>query len=286
LTEIDELLTSLNLLQIGPTRFEGTHPPGRATRVFGGQILAQGLRAAALTVDGRLPHSLHLYFLRPAHTHRPLSFEVEVIRDGRSFSARQVTVSQDNQRLSTILLLFSAPGTNPYPASRQGTPISPPESLLSVPERLAAYSHEHDGWWVRRRPIELRPVGLTPREALDAENLKIGEAGKKAWLRADGTLPTDPILHACVLAYASDMTLLEPLLVHRKTNPLGPGTIASLDHALWFHQIPNINEWHLYEKAVTGEVATGGICSGRFYTRDGVLVASTRQEGYLTQTQR
>lgn len=283
MTEIDELLTSLNLLQTGTTRFEGSHPPGRATRVFGGQILAQALRAAALTVDGRLPHSLHLYFLRPAHTHRPLSFEVEVVRDGRSFSARQVTVSQDNRELSTILLLFSAPRTPPHPAPRRETSVSPPESLPSTPERLAGYSDEYDGWWVRRRPIELRPVGLTPREALDSGNLDIGDAGQEAWLRADGALPMDPILHACVLAYASDMTLLEPLLVQRKTNPLGPGSIASLDHALWFHQIPNLNEWHLYVKEVTAEIASGGLCSGRFYTSDGILVASTRQEGYLTE---
>lgn len=152
---------------------------------------------------------------------------------------------------------------------------------MTAPQRLARYAGEHEGWWVRQRPFELRPGDLTPREAMDASDAGYGDAGRWAWLRADGAVSDDPILNACMLAYASDMTLLEPLLVRRKVTPLGPGSVASLDHAMWFHQTPFVGDWLLYEKRVVGESATRGLCLGHFYTADGELAATAIQEGYI-----
>lgn len=291
---VAELLDLLDLREVDSQVFEGAHSPISRSRVFGGQLLAQGLRAAAFTMTStRLPHSLHAYFVRPAHPGSALRFEVESIRDGASISVRRVGVWQDDHELCTMTASFAAPdAASPQPVRRHAASSPPgPEGLLSAPQRLAPYADEHDGWWVRRRPFELRPGHLTPREALDVadtgtgdagtDGAGTGDAGRWAWLRADGPVPEDPILNACMLAYASDMTLLEPLLVRRKVTPLGPGSVASLDHAMWFHQTPDVGEWLLYEKRVLGESATRGLCLGHFYTCDGALIATAIQEGYV-----
>jgi acyl-CoA thioesterase-2 len=281
---VAELLELLDLREVDAHVFEGAHSPISRSRVFGGQLLAQGLRAAALTTpSGRLPHSLHAYFVRAAHPGSPLRFEVDPIRDGASISARRVGVWQDGHELCTMTTSFAVPDTgSPQMVLRHAGSSPPgPEGLLTAPQRLAPYADEHDGWWVRRRPFELRPGDQTPREALDSTDPGPGDAGRWAWLRADGPVPDDPTVNACMLAYASDMTLLEPLLVRRKSTPLGPGSVASLDHAMWFHQTPAVGEWTLYEKRVVGESATRGLCLGHFYTASGVLVATAIQEGYV-----
>ncbi|MGV9947878.1 acyl-CoA thioesterase [Rhodococcus aetherivorans] len=286
---VDELLKLLDLHAVGPNRFEGSHSPVSRGRVFGGQLLAQGVRAAALTTTpDRIPHSLHAYFARPAHPTSALTFEVELIRDGASLSARRVSIRQDDHELCTMTVSFTVADMPPQQQTLSDVVAQPlrPDKLLTAPQRLAPYADEHDGWWVRRRPFELRPSDLTPREALDAVPSQTVHAGRLAWLRADGPVPEDPILNACMLAYASDMTLLEPLLVHRRVTPLGPGSVASLDHAMWFHQTPNVGEWLLYEKRVLGESNTRGLCLGHFYTSDGVLVATTIQEGYIRAPRR
>lgn len=287
---VAELLALLDLREVDTYLFEGAHSPLSRNRVFGGQLLAQGLRAASLTTpSGRLPHSLHAYFVRPAHPGSPLRFEVHSLRDGASISVRRIGVWQDGHELCTLTASFAGPDAGaPQPIVPHA--ISPsvpgPEGLLTAPQRLATYAEEHDGWWVRQRPFELRPGDLTPREALDSTDSQSGDAGRWAWLRTDGPVPPDPILNACMLAYASDMTLLEPLLVRRRTTPLGPGSVASLDHAMWFHQTPAVDRWNLYEKRVVGESDTRGLCLGHFYTASGILVATAIQEGYIRDPKR
>ncbi|OZD59770.1 hypothetical protein CH263_22485 [Rhodococcus sp. 06-1059B-a] len=283
---VTELLDLLDLREVGTGLFEGAHSPITRSRVFGGQLLAQGLRAAALTAPpGRLPYSLHAGFIRPAHPGSVLRYAVEQIRDGGSISVRRVAVWQDDFEVCTLTASLADPddphdAASPQPHPRGLCSVPAPEGLLTDAQRLQPYAHEHDGWWVRRRPFELRPGHLTPREALDAPDSAGGEAGRWAWLRADGLVPEDPIMHACMLAYASDMTLLEPFLVDRMITPLGPGSVASLDHAMWFHQTPAVDEWLLYDKCLIGDSATRGLCLGHFYSDDGALVATVIQQGY------
>lgn len=283
---VTELLELLDLREVDTGVFEGAHSPVTRSRVFGGQLLAQGLRAAALTTPAdRLPHSMHAGFVRPAHPESALQYVVERLRDGRSISVRRVAVWQDDHEVCIMTASFSGPDAPPVTSSPRPLPphasaAPAPEELLTDAQRLQPYADEHDGWWVRRRPFELRPGDLTPREALDAPRSAGGEAGRWAWLRADGPVPDDPVVHTCMLAYASDMTLLEPFLVDRRMTPLGPGSIASLDHAMWFHRRPAVDEWLLYDKSLIGDSATRGLCLGHFYTADGLLVATAIQEGY------
>ena len=231
---------------------------------------------------GRLPHSLHGYFIRPGHCRTPIDYEVSRLRDGGSLSVRRVSAVQDGEVICEITCSFAEPWEAVSPRW-EAPPVEAPDELPDTAARLESYADELEGWWVRERPFDMRPLDPPPRAALDElDDAEITDPVSRLWLRADGPVPDDPLLHTCLLAYASDMTLLEPVLVARRTTTLGPGSVASLDHAMWFHRTPDIANWHLYDRRMVGEAARRGLASGRLFTRAGDLVATVHQEGYLS----
>ncbi|GAA1653382.1 acyl-CoA thioesterase II [Georgenia ruanii] len=262
--------------------FRGSQPQASPPRVFGGQVLAQALRAAGRTVPvRRLPHSLHAYFIRPGHCRAPIVYDVARLRDGGSLSVRRISAIQDGETICEMTSSFAEPEES-GPSRWTAPVVRGPEELPDVAARLERYADELDGWWVRERPFDLRPVDPPPRAALDElDDADVVDPVIRLWLRADGPVPDDALLQTCLIAYVSDMTLLEPVLVARRTTTLGPGSVASLDHAMWFHRPPDLSDWHLYDKRMVGEAARRGLAAGRMFNRAGDLVATVNQEGYL-----
>lgn len=263
----------------GEPRFEGTTPRQVGGRVFGGQVLGQSLAAAARTVDdGRPVHSLHGYFIRPGDARRPITFTVEDLRDGRSFSVRRVLASQEGEAILAMTCSFQDPaeGLDHQVAMPEGVPA--PEDLPSTADILGHIKHpmaEESAW---HRPFDIRHV--TPALYLDppAE----AESVNMVWMRTFTPLADDPRLHVAALAYASDYTLLEPVLRrHRLVWTQPDMSIASLDHAMWFHRPARVDEWLLYVQDSPSAQGARGLGRGHVFTRDGVLVATVAQEGML-----
>jgi acyl-CoA thioesterase-2 len=246
--------------------------------VFGGQVAAQALVAAGRTVGPDRPvHSLHAYFLLPGDTSVPIDYTVQRLRDGRSFGARQVLASQRGQTIFTMSASFQRPAEGLE--HRPEMPDAPdPESLPRLAERVSPYRDRTPAWWAMPTAIDLRftddPPMLghaTPREPR-----------QRVWLRANGTLPDDPALHACVLAYASDMSLLgSVLLPHGADYQPGEIAMASLDHAMWFHRPVRADRWLLCAQESPTSSGARGFTQARIYTRDGDLAVSVNQEGMV-----
>jgi acyl-CoA thioesterase-2 len=250
--------------------------------VFGGQVIGQALVAACRTVEGRKPHSLHGYFLLAGDPSTPIVYEVDRIRDGRSFATRRVVAIQHGRAIFTLSASFHAEETGfDHRAAMPAVPM--PEDLPSdeefrtrilpsMPDAVRAY-------FQRERPIELRPVQLERYRS--AEPL---DPVFQVWIRATGALPDDPVLHQCVLAYASDMTLLDAALIaHGRTVFERSIQAASLDHALWFHRPFRADEWLLYAQDSPSASGGRGFSRGSIFTREGVLVASVAQEGLIRE---
>ncbi len=261
--------------------FQGRSQPMPHGRVFGGQVLAQCVMAAGHTVEGgsttRLIHSLHGYFLRPGDSERPIRFTVEAMRDGRSFSARRVHAVQDDRILLSMITSFQdeADGLD-HQDAMPDTP--PPEELPRDADLLADHDDGRTSSFARRRAIDLRHVDGQIWTGPSRDRA----ARQRVWLRAVGALPDDPLVHAAVLAYASDFSLLESVLrrhgVSWSDERLRP---ASLDHAMWFHRRPRADEWVLYEQVSPSAQSGRGLGLGRMFARDGTLVATVGQEGML-----
>jgi acyl-CoA thioesterase II len=277
---IQEVLDLLNLEKIEENIFRGASPKDRVQRVFGGQVLGQALVAAARTVEGRLCHSLHAYFLRAGDPKVPILYEVDRSRDGASFTARRVVAIQHGRQIFNLAASFQLdePGYEhefPMPA------VPAPETLPTEEELRAKVidrlPEEVRAWFSRPRPIETRPVD--PREYFSPDKRPPHEM---LWIRATGALPDDLPLHQCVLAYASDMSLLDTGLL-----PHGIGwfdnkvQMASLDHAMWFHRPFRVDEWLLYVQDSPSASGARSFNRGLMYTRDGKLVASVAQEGLM-----
>src|SRR6185295_2420925 len=266
--------------------FRGRTPKEDRVRVFGGQVAAQALVAAGRTVDQGIVHSLHAYFLRPGDPSIPIVYQVDRIRDGRSFTTRRVVAIQHGDAIFNLAASFQVPEEGlEHQAPMPDAPD--PESLPTFKERvepvLAVAPPELRRWLVRERPIDVRHV--TPGNQLRPEPRPPHQL---VWIRADGTLPDGPLLlHQCVVAYASDMTLMDTAtLPHAVTWWDDSFQMASLDHALWFHRAFRADEWLLYvqESPVAG--GSRGFTTGRLYTRDGTLVASVAQEGLIRRRRR
>lgn len=268
--------------------FAGRSQPMPHGRVFGGQVLAQCLVAAGRTVEPvaagpaetdpppRPIHSMHGYFLRPGDANRPLRFLVERMRDGRSFSARRVHAVQDGRILMSIIMSFQEPAEG---LSHQiGMPVAPPpDTLRSDREILEKVPHPVAQATARRRPVELRHV-----EPLLLSSGEPGADQQSVWLRLARELPQDPLLHAAVLAYASDYVVLEPIL---RRHGLGWGDPrlrpASLDHSMWFHRPARIDEWVLYTQSSPSAQSGRGLGLGHMFSADGALLATVGQEGMV-----
>ncbi len=277
---LDDLLAILDLEPLERNLFRGRSPQVGWQRVFGGQVIGQALVAAARTVEGRPAHSLHGYFLLPGDPKVPIIYEVDRIRDGRSFTTRRVVAIQHGQAIFSMSASFHAeePG---FDHAAPMPDLPGPESLPSeadikrgvmplMPDPVRAY-------YERERPIELRPVEYTrytdPKPMEPRFNL---------WLRATGRLPDDPAVHQAVLAYASDMTLLDSSLVpHGRTVFERSIQAASLDHALWFHRPFRADDWLLYAQDSPSASGARGFSRGLIHARDGTLIASVAQEGLI-----
>jgi acyl-CoA thioesterase-2 len=281
---IETLLTTLDLEPLEVNLFRGRSPQVAWQRVFGGQVVGQALVAACRTVDvtARPPHSLHAYFLLPGDPKVPIIYDVDRIRDGKSFTTRRVIAIQHGQPIFSMAVSFH--GAEPGPSHQAQMPDVPtPEELPSeaeIKERIMpAMPDPVRRYYERERPIELRPVEY-------GRYLGKPVAGRRfnVWIRATGRLPDEPAIHQCVLAYASDMTLLDTALI-----PIGRSVFdksimaASLDHALWLHRPFRADEWLLYAQDSPNLAGARGFSRGLIFARDGTLVASVVQEGLLRE---
>lgn len=282
---LDQVLDLLDLEQIEVDIFRGRSPEGeRRQRVFGGQVAGQALVAAGRTVpEDRPVHSLHAYFIRPGDPTVPLIYLVERVRDGRSFTTRRVTTIQHGKTIFTLSASFhrDEPGVehaDPMPD------VPPADAIATTAERMEKLLGPSVREWYDGNPIDIRHIGPLSFEAERDPSLRTTR--NMVWLRVDGDLPDDPLLHVCLMTYASDMTLLDSvLLAHGLSWADGRTTGASLDHAMWFHGPFRADRWLLY--AQDSPVARGsrGLARGEVYTSDGDLVVSVVQEG-LVRTSR
>ncbi|MEM9038458.1 MAG: acyl-CoA thioesterase II [Actinomycetota bacterium] len=282
---LDDLVALLDLEPIEVNIFRGSSTDEDRVRVFGGQVAGQALIAAARTVDepGRLVHSLHAYFLRPGDPKRPILYEVDRIRDGRSFATRRVVAIQHGKAIFNLQASFhDEEHGGPDHQIVMDADLTPAVELPDFHTRMAPHAERIGDWYHRPRPIDLRYVDGDPftrrgGEAKDTQHV---------WLRANGRLPDDPVLHACLLTYASDMTLLDTTLL-----PFGlawdhPGLqMASLDHAMWFHRPFRLDEWLLYQQRAISPNDARGLAGGAIFTADGRLAVSVVQEGLARFTQ-
>jgi acyl-CoA thioesterase-2 len=282
-SDVDGLVRLLDLEQIEEGIFRGVSPESRLQRVFGGQVAGQALVAAGRTVDDdRHVHSLHSYFIRPGDPSVPIVYEVDRVRDGRSFSTRRTVAIQHGKPIFTLSASFQLeqPGIE-HAADMPDTPD--PETLPRFEERIAGVPGVSEFFLSRPRPIDMRHVDPPPWEQ---RALGPRAGAHRVWMRADGTLPDDPLLHVCVLTFASDMTLLDSVLVH---HGLAPGidrlSMASLDHAMWFQRPFRADDWLLYATKSPSASGSRGLATGRFFTQDGRHVASVVQEGMIRQVQ-
>jgi len=279
-TPIEQLIALLDLDPIEVNIFRGVSPKDRSQRVFGGQVLGQALVAATRTVDGRFCHSLHAYFLVPGDPRVPILYEVDRSRDGKSFSSRRVVAIQHGRQIFHMSVSFQV--EEPGLEHQIDAPRAPrPESLPSeddvrrhVADKVPEAYRDH---FLRQRPIELRAVDKS-----DIINPGKRPPHQSVWVKATGPLPDDTALHQCVLAYASDMTLLDTSLL-----PHGIGwfedrvQMASIDHAMWFHRPFRADQWLLYVQDSPIGYGARGFNRGLIYSEDGKLVASVAQEGLM-----
>jgi len=277
---IETLLSILDLEPLERDLFRGLSPQVGWQRVFGGQVIGQALVAAARTVEGRSAHSLHAYFMRPGDPAVPIIYDVDRIRDGKSFATRRVVAIQHGEAIFSMSASFQVEEAG-LDHQIKMPEVPPPEQLPSEAELIAAYLHNAPEavrrYWQRPRPIELRPVDL--RHYLSRDPL---EPSQNVWVRATGPLPDDPDIHCCVLAYASDMTLLDTSLFAHGRSIFDPDLQpASLDHALWFHRPFRADEWLLYAEDSPSASGARGFTRGSLFSRDGRLVASVAQEGLI-----
>ena len=278
---IQDLLAILDLERIESDIFRGHSPQVGWQRVFGGLVISQALVAAARTVEGKIPHSLHAYFILPGDPSVPIVYEVDRIRDGRSFATRRVVAFQHGNAIFSLSASFQVEEKGLEHSFEM--PAAPdPDSLPSVSALIAQFGHlmpeSVRSYFSRERPIELRPVDLT-RYMSGGTNLP---PTQKIWVRAAAPLPDDPAIHRAVLAYLSDMTLLDTALIPHGKSVFSKSIVAaSLDHALWFHRPFRADEWLLYVQDSPNSGGGRGLTRGLLYARNGALVASVAQEGLM-----
>jgi acyl-CoA thioesterase II len=275
---LSQLLDTFDLEQVNADFFVGNQIDEINHHIVGGHIAAQALMAASRTVSDRLPHSMHLYFLRRGDARYPVDFEVVALHDGGTFSARRVTARQFGAVLLEGIASFSAPVES---HTYQPTPpnLPPPEALPTLTEQLSDYASERNGWWVRQQPVEMRYVDPPARLAFDL--VEPQAARIRMWWRPNGIAPSDPILADCLAVYVSGRTLLESAMIARRTTPLGPGYSALMDYAVWFHHPPDLSDWLLYEQHSPSGIGGRGLAQGSMFTRAGQLACTVTLECYF-----
>jgi acyl-CoA thioesterase-2 len=277
---LGKLLGLLDLEQVELDIFRGRSPSDRRQRVFGGQVAGQALVAAGRTVPADRPvHSLHAYFIRPGDPAVPIVYLVDRVRDGRSFTTRRVSAVQHGKVIFTLSASFHR--DEPGPGHAAAMPSAPPpESVPPHTERMEKVFGPEGRELFRNNPIDLRFVGPLSYEA--QRDLSLRTDRSLVWLRADGELPDDPLLHVCLMTYASDLTLLDSVLLrHGLSWADGRTTGASLDHAMWFHRPFRADRWLLYAQESPSAAGARGLARGEVFTREGSLVVSVVQEGLI-----
>jgi len=279
-----DLEQQFDLERLEVNLFRGQSRDTGSPQVFGGQVLGQALKAAHATIEGRVVHSLHAYFLRRGDFTKPIVYSVDRSRDGGSFSARRVIAIQDGEQIFICSASFQAPEEGlEYQASAPEVPppeqleplAKPPQAQIDkLPEKLRR-------WLAIERPFEFRPV-----QAYNPLAPVACAPRRQIWMRAVDKLPDDDTLHRCLLAYISDYWLLDTATMpHGSSFLRGNLVMASIDHAIWFHRPARVDEWLLYSLDSPSSSGARGFARGSLYSRDGVLVASTAQEGLIRLVQ-
>lgn len=262
-----------------PDVFTAGNLPQPGGRVFGGQVLAQALLAAGRTIgDDRLPHSLHGYFLRAGQVDEPITFAVERLRDGRSFTARRTHALQGGVPILSMISSFQEEQDGLDYADEPPADVPAPEDVPSAIAHLSGIDHPVARFWSQEAAFDVRHVSgsiyLGPaREHTDRQLV---------WFRSRGPVPDDQLLHRALLAFACDQVMLEPVLRRSGSSWATRGlSIASLDHAMWWHRDVKVDDWLLFQQTSPSARGGRGLGAARVFTRDGVLVASIAQEGMV-----
>jgi acyl-CoA thioesterase-2 len=277
---IADLLTLLELEQLEVNLFRGESRDIGSPQVFGGQVLGQALTAASATVEGRIVHSLHAYFLRRGDFNAPIVYQVDRSLDGHSFANRRVVAIQHGQQIFNMAASFQVPEDGfehqvpmpqvPPPEALPDSSQLPPDLLERLPERVRRFFEQP-------RPFEFRSV-----QQIDYLRRRPSEPTRQLWFRAVGRLPDDEKLHRCLLAYVSDYFLLDTATLPHGTSFLhGSLIMASIDHAMWFHRPLRVDDWLLYATESPSASGARGFARAGLFSRDGRLVASTAQEGLV-----
>jgi acyl-CoA thioesterase-2 len=279
---VDDLVRVLDLEPIEVNIFRGMSPDEDRQRIFGGQVAGQALVAAARTVpDDREVHSLHGYFLRAGDPRVPVLYEVDRLRDGGSFTTRRVVAIQHGKVIFNMAASFQVPEDG-FDHAFPMPDAPPPEDLPTLRERLERAGVPLTPWLSRDRPIDIRHVDPSGPGSTPEQLRRPRDPHHHVWLRADGRLPDDPIVHTVVLTYASDMTLLDTSLLPHGGSWADPSVfMASLDHAMWFHRPFRADDWLLYAQDSPDASGGRGLSRGLVFTRDGTLVATVIQEGLI-----
>jgi acyl-CoA thioesterase II len=275
---VANLLEVLNLEPLGEDRFLGHTQYMPHGRVFGGQVLAQALVAANATVQDRTAHSLHGYFLRAGDVNETIEFEVDRLRDGRSFSSRRVQALQGGKPIFSMITSYQElqPGLEHAVSMTEG--VTPPHELPSAQQLLSGINHPSAEYWAKARPFDLRHV----EPAIYLAPAKNPSNTQSVWFRALEPLPEDPALQQAALAYASDYTILESVYRRHGLSWASRGLkTASLDHAIWFHRPARVDQWLLYQQSSPAAQGGRGLCQGHIFTESGELIATVAQEGMV-----
>jgi acyl-CoA thioesterase-2 len=274
---LDSLLNILDLEVIEENIFRGFSPPIERQRVFGGQVCAQALMAAGRTVSTGLVHSLHAYFLRPGDPNIPILYEVDRIRDGRSFATRRVVAIQHGKAIFNMSTSFHVEESG-LEHEIEMPEVPEPETLQTLRQRLEPWADQLGDFLKRPLPIDQRFIGELPWNKEGGPR----EPRQQLWLRADGELSDDQLLHSCILAYASDMTLFDSILLPHKIRWDDPRFMgASIDHCMWFHKRFRIDQWLLFDQHSPAAFGARGLAMGSIFTREKQIVCSVAQEGLV-----
>ncbi|OBF14216.1 acyl-CoA thioesterase domain-containing protein [Mycobacterium sp. ACS4331] len=286
---LKDILDLFALDEVGDGVFLGPQPDDdiERSRVYGGQVAAQAVAAAGRTVTDRRPHSLHLAFLRPGDTTRPLRYEVTTLREGRTFSTRRVTALQGDVAIMEALVSFIV-DIDGYEHQIPMPDVPGPEHLADVEEQLRSHLAKTGGderyvTLMRFRIAEMRYVDPPPRIAIDAPTGD--ETVSRLWLRLRDDPPAelllDPLLGTCMLAYISDWTILDPLQAAIGRTWQDLDVMASVDHAMWWHRPVDFSDWLLYDQRSSTAGGGLGLGNGAIFNADGTLVCTVTQEGFV-----
>lgn len=281
--DLIDLLAILDVEPIGVNLFRGSSPKTSWHRVFGGQVIGQALVAACRTVEGRLPHSLHCYFIQAGDPQVPIIYQVERLRDGKSYSTRRVTANQQGNVIFSIMGSFHVEEESAFDHEAKMPDVPPPDKFTA--EELSKHLMPHEipevirVYYASDRPVKMRPV-----EIGRYVGQKINDGRIHFWIKTAAQLPDDPVVHICALAYASDFSLLDAVMApYGRTLFDGRMVSASLDHAMWFHRPFRADEWLLYAQDSPSAQGGRGLTRGMIFKPDGTLVASVAQEGSVRE---